>query len=383
MEDEKEFEDLEQESPEEELPFGEEEEEDEETLEKEILEEKDEELTRGVAESGALGDTYRSYCHEIARYPRVTAQEELDLAKRVESGQIAYALLKNGVKEAVTEEDLAGITTVSSDVLSDRKADFIGKTEDELTKISADGKDARDTLTQANLRLVISVAKRYDRRNSNLTIMDLIQEGNIGLMHAVEKFDYRRNNRFSTYAIWWIRQTIRRAIEEQSRTIRIPGHMVEVLSRMRKAEKELTQKLGREPGDDELAKELSTTQDRILELRQMQADTTSLNTPTNREDDGDGELGDFVADPDGGPATGILEEGMKKDLNTAVDHLPERERYVVRERYGLDGKAPRTLEEIGKELGVTKERVRQIEVHAFRRILKSKDAAKLREYLEG
>lgn len=358
--------------------------EDDETLAEEILTQSDENLTEGVDKKGPIGDAYRTYCHEIASYPRVTAEEELSLSKRIESGQIALALLqKTTTHDPVAAEDMEDLTLQDKDRnIDDRKQEFVGKTKKELEAILADGKEARDTLTQANLRLVISVAKKYDRRNGKLTIMDLIQEGNIGLMHAVEKFDYRKGNRFSTYAIWWIRQSIRRAIEEQSRTIRIPGHIVEVINRMRRTEKDLTQKLGHTPTDEEIAREMSVPEVRISELRQMLSDTTSLNAPTNKEDEEDGELGDFVADPTQSPSSGILQEGLKTDLNKAVDNLPERERYVVRERYGLTGKPPRTLDDIGKDLGVTKERVRQIEVHALRRILKSKDGEKLRGYLE-
>ncbi len=308
-----------------------------------------------AAEAGlpAVGDSVRLYLHEIGATDLLTMEEEVWLSKRIELGRYAV--------ERLLEVDLPG---------SERKS---------LEALKRDGELARDHLIQANLRLVVSVAKRYVGRG--MSFLDLIQEGNIGLMKATEKFDYKRGFKFSTYATWWIRQAITRAISDQSRTIRLPVHVGETINRVRKVAHRLQQIYEREPSEDEVARALDLTTDRVRQILDHSRTPISLESPVGTE--GDAFLGDFIEDDKLPlPIDLAAHQLMKEQIAEALSKLAERERKIIELRFGLaDGKY-RTLEEVGREFGITRERIRQIEAKALRKLRHPSYSRRLRGYLE-
>ncbi|HIA51379.1 MAG TPA: RNA polymerase sigma factor RpoD [Candidatus Melainabacteria bacterium] len=276
------------------------------------------------------GDPIRMYLREIGTIPLLKADQEIELARKIEQG-------------------------------------------------GAEGAVAKRQLVQANLRLVVSIAKRYAGRGMQL--LDLIQEGNLGLIRAAEKFDYERGYKFSTYATWWIRQAITRAIADQARTIRIPVHMVETINKIKKATRQLAQDKGRKPTEEEIAQVMEISVSKLREIIKMSAEPVSLETPVGKEDDS--KLGDFVEDTDAAtPASSITQELLREDIIEVMAGLAPRERDVLRLRFGLDDGRQRTLEEVGQLFGVTRERIRQIEAKALRKLRHPNRSRKLREYLD-
>jgi len=287
--------------------------------------------------------------------PLLTAGQEVELAKRIEAGLFA-------------EEKLAGGSGV---LRADQRAD--------LERVAEDGRRAKDHLLEANLRLVVSVARRYAGRG--MLILDLIQEGNLGLIRGVEKFDYTRGYKFSTYATWWIRQAITRAMAEQSRTIRLPVHMAEAVSTLARVQRQLLQDLGREPTPGELAAGLDMTPEKLIEVQKYAREPISLHTPLG--EDGDSELGDLIEDSQAiQPAEAASSTLLQEQLHAVLGTLPEREAGVVSMRFGLTGGQPKTLDEIGKAYGVTRERIRQIESKAMSKLRNPSRSKVLRDYLD-
>ena len=304
------------------------------------------------------GDPVRMYLKEIGKVDLLTAAEEVDLAMKIEAGLDAAAKLEEAAEQGV---------------------ELPRRELRRLDRIEQVGLDAKDQLIEANLRLVVSIAKRYVGRG--MLFLDLIQEGNLGLIRAVEKFDYTKGFKFSTYATWWIRQAITRAIADQARTIRIPVHMVETINKLVRIERQLLQDLGREPTPEELAEKMDLTPERIREIKKISQEPVSLETPIGEEEDS--QLGDFIEDhhairPD--DAAGFTM--MQEQLNKVLDGLAERERRVVELRFGLKDGHPRTLEEVGREFGVTRERIRQIESKTLAKLRHPSRSNKLRDYLE-
>jgi len=308
---------------------------------------------------GGTSDPVRMYLKEIGRVPLLTGPEEVSLAQRIEAGLQARARL---------------------DELSGQTGDGVVAERARLDRIEADGEDAKKALIQANLRLVVSIAKRYVGRG--MLFLDLIQEGNLGLMRAVEKFDHTKGFKFSTYATWWIRQAITRAIADQARTIRIPVHMVETINKVMRVQRQMLQELEREPTVEELAERVDLTPARVREIQKISLDPLSLDSPVGEEDDSN--LSDFIEDLQAeAPAEAAARKLLNEAVLMALDELSERERQVVRLRFGLaDGQA-RTLEEVGKEFGVTRERIRQIESKTLAKLRHPQRSQKLRDYLEG
>ena len=304
------------------------------------------------------GDPVRMYLKEIGKVNLLTAAEEIDLAMKIEAGVAA-------TEELEKAED-AGI-------------ELERRERRRLTRIEQVGLDAKQQLIEANLRLVVSIAKRYVGRG--MLFLDLIQEGNLGLIRAVEKFDYTKGFKFSTYATWWIRQAITRAIADQARTIRIPVHMVETINKLVRIQRQLLQSLGREPTPEEIAEEMGLTPERVREIQKISQEPVSLETPIGEEEDS--QLGDFIEDdaavapPDAASFT-MLQEQLSKTL----DGLAERERKVISLRFGLEDGHPRTLEEVGREFGVTRERIRQIESKTLAKLRHPSRSQKLKDYLE-
>jgi RNA polymerase primary sigma factor len=316
---------------------------------------------RHLAQLGSSSDSVNLYLREIARVPLLDAAEEVALATRMEAGSEAAGILLDAREDGT----LDGMP-------ADQRR--------HLAAVVRDGKEARAHLTQANLRLVVSIAKRYNNRG--LQLLDLIQEGNLGLMRAVEKFDYTKGFKFSTYATWWIRQAITRAIADQARTIRIPVHMVEMLNRAQRVQREMVQQLEREPTIEELAERLDMDPDRVRDILRLAQDPLSLDSPMGEEDDSS--LADFLADgATEAPADQAARKLLNDTLDETLDGLSERERAVVRMRFGLDGGQPHTLEEVGREFGVTRERIRQIEAKTLAKLRHPQRSQKLRDYLEG
>jgi RNA polymerase primary sigma factor len=306
----------------------------------------------------APADSVRASLKRIGKVPLLTAQQEVDLAKRIEGGLYAAEQLRRSDEEG---ERLRG---------SFRR---------DLTWISRDGGQARDQLVEANLRLVVSIAKRYT--GHGMAFLDLIQEGNLGLIRAVEKFDYAKGYKFSTYATWWIRQAISRALADQGRTIRIPVHMVEVINQLGRMQRELLQRLGREPTPVELAKELDITPERVLEVQQYARLPISLDQSIGEE--GDSQLGDFIEDSEAMVAMDAVSFTLLQDqLEQVLKTLSEREAGVVRLRFGLADGQPRTLDEIGQVYGVTRERIRQIESKTMSKLRHPSRSQVLRDYLD-
>ncbi|MDI3528818.1 MAG: polymerase primary sigma factor [Thermoanaerobacter sp.] len=298
----------------------------EEPRQEEITEE-DLDLDLSLPEGISIGDPVRMYLKEIGKIPLLTPEEEIELAKRIEQGD----------------------------------------------------EEAKKRLIEANLRLVVSIAKRYVGRG--MLFLDLIQEGNLGLLKAVEKFDYRKGYKFSTYATWWIRQAITRAIADQARTIRIPVHMVETINKLIRVQRQLLQELGREPTPEELAKEMGMPEEKVREIMKIAQEPVSLETPIGEEEDS--HLGDFIPDEDApAPAEAAAFTMLKEQLMDVLDTLTPREEKVLRLRFGLDDGRARTLEEVGKEFNVTRERIRQIEAKALRKLRHPSRSKKLKDFLD-
>jgi RNA polymerase primary sigma factor len=298
-------------------------------------------------------DPVRMYLKEIGKVPLLSAEEEVTLAKRIEAGLRAQELLEAG---GLSDEERASLEAVQTD-----------------------GGLAKHHLTEANLRLVVSIAKRYVGRG--MALLDLVQEGNLGLIRAVEKFDYTKGFKFSTYATWWIRQAITRAIADQARTIRIPVHMVETMHKVQRVQRSLLQELGHEPTVEEIATRVEMTPDRVREIQRISQEPVSLESPVGEEDDSF--LGDFVEDPAAiAPSDAASRAGLTSDILDALEELNDREREVVRLRFGLEDGQVRTLEEVGKEFGVTRERIRQIESKTLAKLRHPTRSQRLRDYLE-
>jgi RNA polymerase primary sigma factor len=303
---------------------------------------------------GASFDPVRMYLKEIGKVPLLTGEQEVTLAKRIEAGV-------NATERLECEAGLSDEETTS------------------LEAVAVDGEMAKKQLTEANLRLVVSIAKRYVGRG--MALLDLVQEGNLGLIRAVEKFDYTKGFKFSTYATWWIRQAITRAIADQARTIRIPVHMVETMNKVMRVQRSMLQELGREPTIEEIAEKVELTPDRVRDIQRIALEPVSLETPVGEEDDSS--LGDFVEDPSAiAPATAAARALLTEAIEEALEELNDRERAVVRLRFGLDDGQVRTLEEVGKEFGVTRERIRQIESKTLAKLRHPTRSQRLRDYLE-
>jgi RNA polymerase primary sigma factor len=309
--------------------------------------------------NGTSADPVRMYLKEIGRVPLLSGPEEVSLAKRIEAGLAARARL----------EEIAGL---AGDELAAERA--------HLDAVDADGAEAKRQLIQANLRLVVSIAKRYVGRG--MLFLDLIQEGNLGLMRAVEKFDHTKGFKFSTYATWWIRQAITRAIADQARTIRIPVHMVETINKVLRVQRQMMQELEREPTVDELAERVDLSPARVREIYRISQDPLSLDSPVGEEDDSN--LSDFIEDHQAeAPAEAAARQLLNEAVKEALGELSEREQQVVRLRFGLDGTGQaRTLEEVGREFGVTRERIRQIESKTLAKLRHPQRSQKLRDYLD-
>ena len=307
-----------------------------------------------VVTAGATADPVKDYLKQIGKVALLNAEQEVELAKRIEAGLFAEEKLNSG-----------------------EKLDM--KLKRELWWIAQDGKKAKNHLLEANLRLVVSLAKRYTGRG--MLFLDLIQEGNLGLIRAVEKFDYTKGYKFSTYATWWIRQAITRAMADQARTIRIPVHMVEVINKLARVQRQMLQDLGREPTPEELAKELDMTPEKVVEVQKYGREPISLHTPLG--EDGDSEFGDLIEDSEAVvPADAVSFTLLQEQLHSVLDTLSEREAGVVSMRFGLTDGQPKTLDEIGKVYGVTRERIRQIESKTMSKLRHPSRSQVLRDYLD-
>ncbi len=334
-----------------------------------ILDEEDEveveKIDLSVPEGVSVEDPVRMYLKEIGKVPLLSADEEIELAQNMEDGAVAIEKINvlKGRLDGASEEEKAEI-------------------KEEIKTLQRDvdkGADAKKRLAEANLRLVVSIAKRYVGRG--MLFLDLIQEGNLGLIKAVEKFDYKKGYKFSTYATWWIRQAITRAIADQARTIRIPVHMVETINKLIRVSRQLLQELGREPSPEEIAKEMSMPVDRVREILKISQEPVSLETPIGEEEDS--HLGDFIKDDNGPvPADAAAFTLLKEQLEEVLGTLTEREQKVLTLRFGLEDGRARTLEEVGKEFNVTRERIRQIEAKALRKLRHPSRSRKLKDYLE-
>ena len=334
-----------------------------------ILDDEDEveveKIDLSVPEGVSVEDPVRMYLKEIGKVPLLSADEEIELAQNMEDGAVATEKINvlKGRLDGASEEEKAEI-------------------KEEIKTLQRDvdkGADAKKRLAEANLRLVVSIAKRYVGRG--MLFLDLIQEGNLGLIKAVEKFDYKKGYKFSTYATWWIRQAITRAIADQARTIRIPVHMVETINKLIRVSRQLLQELGREPSPEEIAKEMNMPVERVREILKISQEPVSLETPIGEEEDS--HLGDFIKDynvpvPADAAAFTLLKEQLEEVLGT----LTEREQKVLTLRFGLEDGRARTLEEVGKEFNVTRERIRQIEAKALRKLRHPSRSRKLKDYLE-
>ena len=334
-----------------------------------ILDEEDEveveKIDLSVPEGVSVEDPVRMYLKEIGKVPLLSADEEIELAQNMEDGAVAIEKINvlKGRLDGASEEEKAEI-------------------REEIKTLQRDvdkGADAKKRLAEANLRLVVSIAKRYVGRG--MLFLDLIQEGNLGLIKAVEKFDYKKGYKFSTYATWWIRQAITRAIADQARTIRIPVHMVETINKLIRVSRQLLQELGREPSPEEIAKEMSMPVERVREILKISQEPVSLETPIGEEEDS--HLGDFIKDDNVPvPADAAAFTLLKEQLEEVLGTLTEREQKVLTLRFGLEDGRARTLEEVGKEFNVTRERIRQIEAKALRKLRHPSRSRKLKDYLE-
>ena len=334
-----------------------------------ILDEEDEveveKIDLSVPEGVSVEDPVRMYLKEIGKVPLLSADEEIELAQNMEDGAVAIEKINvlKGRLDGASEEEKAEIN-------------------EEIKTLQRDvdkGADAKKRLAEANLRLVVSIAKRYVGRG--MLFLDLIQEGNLGLIKAVEKFDYKKGYKFSTYATWWIRQAITRAIADQARTIRIPVHMVETINKLIRVSRQLLQELGREPSPEEIAKEMNMPVERVREILKISQEPVSLETPIGEEEDS--HLGDFIKDDNVPvPADAAAFTLLKEQLEEVLGTLTEREQKVLTLRFGLEDGRARTLEEVGKEFNVTRERIRQIEAKALRKLRHPSRSRKLKDYLE-
>ena len=348
------------------LRITEEEEVDDEEI---ILTEEDEvdveKIDLSIPEGVSIEDPVRMYLKEIGKVPLLTAEEEIELAQKMETGAVAKE------KIAILEKRVDGADEAEAEEL-----------RQEIRNLQRDldaGDDAKKRLAEANLRLVVSIAKRYVGRG--MLFLDLIQEGNLGLIKAVEKFDYCKGFKFSTYATWWIRQAITRAIADQARTIRIPVHMVETINKLIRVSRQLLQELGREPLPEEIAEEMNLPVERVREILKISQEPVSLETPIGEEEDS--HLGDFIQDDNVPvPADAAAFTLLKEQLVEVLGTLTEREQKVLRLRFGLDDGRARTLEEVGKEFNVTRERIRQIEAKALRKLRHPSRSRKLKDYLD-
>ena len=334
-----------------------------------ILDDEDEveveKIDLSVPEGVSVEDPVRMYLKEIGKVPLLSADEEIELAQNMEDGAVATEKINvlKGRIDGASDEDKA-----------ERKEEI--KT---LQRDVDKGADAKKRLAEANLRLVVSIAKRYVGRG--MLFLDLIQEGNLGLIKAVEKFDYKKGYKFSTYATWWIRQAITRAIADQARTIRIPVHMVETINKLIRVSRQLLQELGREPSPEEIAKEMNMPVERVREILKISQEPVSLETPIGEEEDS--HLGDFIKDDNVPvPADAAAFTLLKEQLEEVLGTLTEREQKVLTLRFGLEDGRARTLEEVGKEFNVTRERIRQIEAKALRKLRHPSRSRKLKDYLE-
>lgn len=334
-----------------------------------ILDDEDEveveKIDLSVPEGVSVEDPVRMYLKEIGKVPLLSADEEIELAQNMEDGAVATEKINvlKGRLDGASEEEKAEI-------------------KQEIKTLQRDvdkGADAKKRLAEANLRLVVSIAKRYVGRG--MLFLDLIQEGNLGLIKAVEKFDYKKGYKFSTYATWWIRQAITRAIADQARTIRIPVHMVETINKLIRVSRQLLQELGREPSPEEIAKEMNMPVERVREILKISQEPVSLETPIGEEEDS--HLGDFIKDDNVPvPADAAAFTLLKEQLEEVLGTLTEREQKVLTLRFGLEDGRARTLEEVGKEFNVTRERIRQIEAKALRKLRHPSRSRKLKDYLE-
>ena len=334
-----------------------------------ILDEEDEveveKIDLSVPEGVSVEDPVRMYLKEIGKVPLLSADEEIELAQNMEDGAVAIEKINvlKGRLDGASEEEKAEI-------------------KEEIKTLQRDvdkGADAKKRLAEANLRLVVSIAKRYVGRG--MLFLDQIQEGNLGLIKAVEKFDYKKGYKFSTYATWWIRQAITRAIADQARTIRIPVHMVETINKLIRVSRQLLQELGREPSPEEIAKEMNMPVERVREILKISQEPVSLETPIGEEEDS--HLGDFIKDDNVPvPADAAAFTLLKEQLEEVLGTLTEREQKVLTLRFGLEDGRARTLEEVGKEFNVTRERIRQIEAKALRKLRHPSRSRKLKDYLE-
>ena len=333
-----------------------------------ILDEEDEveveKIDLSVPEGVSVEDPVRMYLKEIGKVPLLSADEEIELAQNMEDGAVAIEKINvlKGRLDGASEEEKAEI-------------------KEEIKTLQRDvdkGADAKKRLAEANLRLVVSIAKRYVGRG--MLFLDLIQEGNLGLIKAVEKFDYKKGYKFSTYATWWIRQAITRAIADQARTIRIPVHMVETINKLIRVSRQLLQELGREPTPEEIAKEMDMSVERVREILKISQEPVSLETPIGEEEDS--HLGDFIQDDNVPvPADAAAFTLLKEQLVEVLSTLTDREQKVLRLRFGLDDGRARTLEEVGKEFNVTRERIRQIEAKALRKLRNPVRSKRIRDFL--
>jgi RNA polymerase primary sigma factor len=344
-------------------------------------------------------DPVRMYLKEIGKVPLLTAAQEVDLARRIEAGEFATVLRELTEEEDRVDQKRLRQVTESVVAIRDHQVEKFGKVEgigrdrigktykpktrealdDFLRRVERDGQLAKRKLIEANLRLVVSIAKRYVGRG--MLFLDLIQEGNLGLIRAVEKFDYSKGYKFSTYATWWIRQAITRAIADQARTIRIPVHMVETINKLVRIQRQLLQDLGREPLPEEIGRQMGIPADKVREILKVSQEPVALETPIGEEEDS--HLGDFIEDSDAvvpvDAASFIL---LQEQLESVLHTLSEREKKVIQLRFGLLDGHPRTLEEVGREFGVTRERIRQIESKTLSKLRHPSRSQKLRDYLE-
>ena len=321
-----------------------------------VLSMKDEEEvpSQSTAITGATADPVKDYLKQIGKVALLNAVQEVQLAKRIEAGLYAEHLLKGD-------------------------NDYTPAQKRELKWVARDGRKAKNHLLGANLRLVVSLAKRYTGRG--MQFLDLIQEGNLGLIRAVEKFDFTKGFKFSTYATWWIRQAITRAMADQARTIRIPVHMVEVINKLARVQRQMLQDLGREPTPEELSRELDMTPEKVVEVQKYGREPISLHTPLG--EDGDSEFGDLIEDQDAVvPADAVGFTMLQQQLESLLDSLSEREAGVIRMRFGLGDGMPKTLDQIGETFGVTRERIRQIESKTMAKLRHPSRSQQLRDYLE-
>ena len=324
-----------------------------------------EKIDLSVPDGVSVEDPVRMYLKEIGKVPLLSAEEEIELSQKMEAG-------------AVATEKIAILT----ERMEDAEGSELEELKEEIKNLQKDvdlGGEAKKRLAEANLRLVVSIAKRYVGRG--MLFLDLIQEGNLGLIKAVEKYDYRKGFKFSTYATWWIRQAITRAIADQARTIRIPVHMVETINKLIRVSRQLLQELGREPSPEEIAEEMNMPVDRVREILKISQEPVSLETPIGEEEDS--HLGDFIRDENVPvPADAAAFTLLKEQLEEVLGTLTEREQKVLTLRFGLEDGRARTLEEVGKEFNVTRERIRQIEAKALRKLRHPSRSRKLKDYLE-